>query len=141
VAPRDHQLVAADSGDREDEAARTSVELEVVAERAIRSLLTRWLGRFGIAGAGAAGGAGATWAVTEEPPTHPAVVEPASAPEIIVQHPPGSDAACQVSAETELMCARAVHDARAAIDYFAKLADSCELPTDARPSPGKDRRP
>jgi hypothetical protein len=102
---------------------------EEAVRRAIRRMGSRALKNLAVALAGAGGGVGLTMVsapapVPVEPPT--VVVEPVTT---------ATDKRCQVSAETEQLCARAVHDARTAIDYFAVLADACELPKDARPSP------
>lgn len=104
---------------------------EVALRRALRRMGVRWLKTSAIALAGAGGGAGL--ATMAEAPTSPAPLPVA----VEVSTKDLEADRCQVSAQTELTCARAVHDARTAIDYFAILADACELPRDARPSDPK----
>jgi len=82
------------------------------------------------AGGSVAGAGGVTVAQHQQPP---AAVAPTSAPT------PAAPALESIDAE--LACAQARRDARLAIDYFAELADACELPRHARPKIPRDTPP
>lgn len=131
MPPRDDRDRRDRSRDELDDSTGDSLERAV--EGLVGRWLARWLGRAGLTVAGATAGAGATWAAVEvkQPP------EQAAPAEVVVTPAPVD---CEVSAETELLCARAVHDARTAIDYFSILADQCELAPSARPKIDDSRR-
>jgi hypothetical protein len=126
--------------DDDQGAARSRVaEIPAEHEQHLEAALRRYvLGKMRAAavfvGGSVAGAGGAT--VAQQGLAPAAAVAPASTTA------PSAPAAVE-QVDVELACVQARRDARAAIDYFAELADSCELPRHARPKirqPTQDSR-